>query len=189
MIQIRGKRPFVISRSTFPSQGRYSGHWLGDNRSQWKDMYYSIPGGWHGLTALSFPAACADPQYHPIPHLGGGADPKTPCVLLSIHPHVSAGMLSFSLFGIPLVGADICGFSGSTSEELCTRWMQLGAFYPFSRNHNSQNEKVSGGMWDLGCGVRDGGCLAGLGLGQSLIPRISPRPRTRRCSAPRRGRL
>ncbi|XP_064624521.1 maltase-glucoamylase-like [Lineus longissimus] len=92
--QATGERGIVISRSTYPSSGAKSGHWLGDNVSSWRSMRDSI-----------------------------------------------IGMLEFNLFGIPYIGADICGFFDNATSELCQRWMQIGAFYPFSRNHNGINYK------------------------------------------------
>ena len=48
-------------------------------------------------------------------------------------------MLNWSLCGMPFVGQDIGGFSGTPSPELYVRWMQAGALTPLMRAHGIQN--------------------------------------------------
>jgi hypothetical protein len=38
------KRSIVITRSTYVSSGKNSGHWLGDNRSEWPHLKYNLIG-------------------------------------------------------------------------------------------------------------------------------------------------
>ena len=55
-----------------------------------------------------------------------------------------AGLFSFNLFGIPMVGADICGNNVTEVDDaLCARWFQLGSFYPFMRQYTRKDSPIS----------------------------------------------
>lgn len=60
--------------------------------------------------------------------------------------HMLAGvriMNSLGLSGVPFTGMDIGGFTGNPTVALYARWMQLGAFIPYFRNHTGVNTKSS----------------------------------------------
>ena len=40
----KGERPFILTRSTFASTGKYASHWLGDNFRKWSYLKYSVSG-------------------------------------------------------------------------------------------------------------------------------------------------
>jgi len=60
--------------------------------------------------------------------------------------HMIAGVRllnSLGMSGVPFTGMDIGGFTGNPSIALYARWIQIGAFNPYFRNHTAVNTKSS----------------------------------------------
>eukprot|EP00485_Elphidium_margaritaceum_P008458 CAMPEP_0202694798 /NCGR_PEP_ID=MMETSP1385-20130828/8557_1 /ASSEMBLY_ACC=CAM_ASM_000861 /TAXON_ID=933848 /ORGANISM="Elphidium margaritaceum" /LENGTH=905 /DNA_ID=CAMNT_0049350701 /DNA_START=158 /DNA_END=2875 /DNA_ORIENTATION=+ len=58
-------------------------------------------------------------------------------------------LLSLSIAGLPFVGADVGGFFNNPDGELMARWYELGAYYPFFRNHAHQDTERRE-LWQFG---------------------------------------
>jgi alpha-glucosidase len=63
-------------------------------------------------------------------------------------------MNSLGLSGVSFTGMDIGGFTGNPTTSLYARWMELGAFIPYYRNHTAFNSK-SAEPWTFGEDVLD----------------------------------
>jgi alpha-glucosidase len=50
-------------------------------------------------------------------------------------------LINLGLSGFAFVGDDIGGYRGGPTAELLTRWMELGAFNPFYRNHAEKGSR------------------------------------------------
>ncbi|RCH55694.1 glycoside hydrolase family 31 [Mucilaginibacter hurinus] len=71
--------------------------------------------------------------------------------------HMMAGVRllnSLGLSGVAFSGMDVGGFTGNPTVGLYTRWMELGAFTPYFRNHTQLNSKSSE-PWSYGEDVLD----------------------------------
>ncbi|HEX9983961.1 MAG TPA: TIM-barrel domain-containing protein [Thermoanaerobaculia bacterium] len=108
------QRPFIIARGGYAGSQRYAANWTGDSASSWDFLLIN-----------------------------------------------AAEVMNMGMSGVPLAGSDIGGFAngspgdpsngttsnptydpntqtiigGITNYELLTRWMQLGSFLPWYRNH------------------------------------------------------
>ncbi|HTE02036.1 MAG TPA: TIM-barrel domain-containing protein [Mucilaginibacter sp.] len=63
-------------------------------------------------------------------------------------------MNSLGLSGVSFTGMDVGGFVGTASIPLYSKWMQIGAFIPYFRNHSASDTK-SAEPWTFGKEVLD----------------------------------
>lgn len=100
------RRNFIIARGGYAGMQRYAGLWTGDSASSWDFLNINIP---------------------EVLNLGMSGVPISGCDIGGF----ATGTGTTSASGV--VGGSIVG--GVTNYELLTRWMQLGAFLPWYRNH------------------------------------------------------
>lgn len=121
------QRNFIIARGGFAGMQRYAGLWTGDSASDWNFLQINIPEVLNlGLSGI--PISGCD--------IGGFAMGNIPdgTTAPPIYPNQLGGKIS----------------QGITNYELLTRWMILGSFLPWFRNHYDGYNKQFQEPWAYG---------------------------------------
>lgn len=87
--------------------------------------------------------------------------------------HMSMAMpmvMNLGLSGVAFAGADIGGFAHHASGQLLARWTQMGAFFPFCRNHSAV-DTVRQEPWEFGDEIEDI-CREYISLRYQLMPHL-----------------
>lgn len=121
------QRNFIIARGGFAGMQRYAALWTGDSASSWDFLSINIPQvlnlGMSGVTL----SGC---------DIGGFADGPVPS-------GTTVPFIEPSTLGGPIT-------EGITNYELLTRWMILGSFLPWFRNHYNGYIKQFQEPWAYG---------------------------------------
>jgi alpha-glucosidase len=121
------QRSFIIARGGFAGMQRYAGLWTGDSASDWAFLQINVPEVLN-LGMSGIPISGCD--------IGGFANGDIP-----------SGTTTNPQFPSQL-GGKVTG--GVTNYELLTRWMILGAFLPWFRNHYDGYTKQFQEPWAYG---------------------------------------
>lgn len=110
------KRNFIIARGGYAGMQRYAALWTGDSASTWDFLRINIPEVLN-LGLAGVPISGCD--------IGGFAK--------LIVDGIDTAFPDSFISGTPFSSASVVG--GITNYELLTRWMQIGSFLPWYRNH------------------------------------------------------
>jgi alpha-glucosidase len=122
-----GQRNFIIARGGYAGMQRYAALWTGDSASDWAFLQINIPEVLNlGLSGI--PISGCD--------IGGFANGNIP-------DGTTAAPVFPSQLGGPVT-------QGITNYELLTRWMILGSFLPWFRNHYNGYTKQFQEPWAYG---------------------------------------
>ncbi|WP_415200830.1 TIM-barrel domain-containing protein [Silvibacterium sp.] len=124
-------RQFIIARGGYAGMQRYAALWTGDSASTWDFLRINIPEVLNlGLSGV--PISGCD--------IGGFAKINV--------DGIDTAYPDSSIVGTPFVNAVVVG--GITNYELLTRWMHLGSFLPWYRNHYDGYNKQFQEPWAYG---------------------------------------